>query len=158
ATGAEVVPHLVASPASGDAEVSTYLIEQGESALESGAVAVAAELLQRGLDEPPPADERDRVLVLLARAEHATGSLERAIEHVETALAGDDAQVGLSAAAELFDVLNDAGRFSDLAPLHERVLRMRPFGDSEAEVRLQSELFAASYMGLEPDLRDLPAE
>jgi len=153
-----VVPHLVASPGSGDALVTSYLVEHGETALESGAVAVAAELLQRALDEPPPAHELGRVLVLLGRAEHATGSLDSAAAHLENALAGGDPQVRLSAAAELFDVLGDAGRFSDLGRLHDRVLTMGPFGTSEAEVRLKSQLLMAAFMGLEPNLRELPIE
>ncbi len=48
----QVVQHLVESPGSGDARVSGFLSEQGLAALESGSMAVAAQLLRRALDEP----------------------------------------------------------------------------------------------------------
>ncbi len=69
----------------------------------------------------------------------------------------DDRAVVLTAAAELFDVLLDAGRFADLGRLHHRVVELEPTGGSLAEVRVQAQLMVNVVMAVEPDLA-LPAE
>src|SRR5262249_55231568 len=103
-----VAQHLVASPGSGDGRVSAVLADQGLEALDAGSPAAALRLLRRALDEPPPADQRDELLISLARAERAVGELESAKAHLEEALDSPDRIVAVTAAAELFDVLDAA--------------------------------------------------
>jgi DNA-binding CsgD family transcriptional regulator len=127
-------------------------------ALQAGAIAVAARLLRRALDEPPPIESRDHIRVLIARAEHGLGALEQAAEHLESALTAAERNVQLSAAAELFEVFMESGRYADLGTLHTQVTEMRPYGDSPDEVILRAQLLGNAFMGLEPDLQELPAE
>jgi DNA-binding CsgD family transcriptional regulator len=147
-----VALHLVNSPGSGDAEVAAFLREEGEGALDAGSVALATQLLRRALEEPAPADERPRLSVALGRAEHALGQLEAARQHLEAVMESDDRPMTLTAAAELFDVLLDAGQFADLGRLHQRVVELEPTGHSLAEVRLQAQLLGNVLMAVEPGL------
>ena len=154
----DVVQHLLASPGSGDAHVATFLGDQGEAALENGSVDVARRLLARALDEPVAHDQRDHLLVTLARAEHACGRLEAARAHLETVMEDADRASCLSAAAELFDVLGDAGEYDELSRLHSRVLAMRPWGETSAEVLLRAQLLANEFVGIDATLPPSPAE
>jgi len=151
-----VAMHLVNSPGSGDAEVAAFLADEGETALEAGSIALATQLLRRALEEPAPADERPRISVALGRAEHALGQLDAARQHLEAVMEADDRPMVLTAAAELFEVLLDAGQFADLGRLHQRVVELAPTGRSLAEVRLQAQLLADVVMGIEPDLEMPP--
>jgi DNA-binding CsgD family transcriptional regulator len=147
-----VALHLVNSPGSGDAEVAEFLAELGESALEAGSITLATQLLRRALEEPAPTDERPRILVALGRAEHAQGQLDAAREHLEAAMESDDRPAVLSAAAELVDVLQDAGQYEELGRFHRRVLELEPSGDSVAEVQLRAQLLINVIMVVEPGL------
>jgi DNA-binding CsgD family transcriptional regulator len=152
-----VALHLVNSPGSGDDEIAAFLTEEGESALEAGSIALATQLLRRALEEPAPAALHPRILVALGRSEHALSHFDASRRHLETAMESDDRAVVLTAAAELFDVLLDAGRFADLGRLHHRVVELEPTGGSLAEVRVQAQLMVNVVMAVEPDLA-LPAE
>jgi DNA-binding CsgD family transcriptional regulator len=147
-----VALHLVNSPGSGDAEVAAFLAEEGEAALDAGSIALAAQLLHRSLQEPAGPDERPRILVALGRAEHSLARLESAREHLEAAMESQDRAVALTAAAELFDVLLDAGRYAELGRFHDRVVDLDPSGRSEPEVRLQGQLLANVLLAVEPGL------
>jgi DNA-binding CsgD family transcriptional regulator len=151
-----VALHLVNSPGSGDAEVAAFLAEEGEAALEAGSVALATQLLHRALQEPAPADARPRILVALGRAEHALGQLDASRRHLEAVMEADNRAMTLTAAAELFEVLLDAGQFAELGRLHQRVVELSPTGASLAEVRLQAQLLADVIMAIEPDLEMPP--
>ncbi len=153
-----VAQHLVAAPGSGDAEVASFLVEQGRIALEAGSVAVSRRLLQRALDEPAPPDQRDRILLWLGRAEHRALDLDAAREHLDQAFGCSDREVALSAAGDLFDVLDDANLYADLGGVAERAIGLRPFGDTEADVILQAALFIVVIMGMEIGLDELPPE
>ena len=85
--------HLLHTEPRGDPAAAAVLTEAGRRALASGAPAEAAAILERALAEPPPAAERPRLLLDLARAEHGTGAARRS-----------------TAIAEAFDVAEDAGR------------------------------------------------
>ncbi len=147
-----VALHLVNSPGSGDDEVAAFLAEEGEAALEAGSIALATQLLRRALDEPAPPAMQPRILVALGRAEHALSQLDAARGHLEAAMESDDRPVVLTAAAELFDVLLDAGQFADLGRLHHRVVGLEPTGDSLAEVRVRAQLLGNVFMAVEPGL------
>lgn len=153
-----VAEHLVVSPGSGDARVSAFLAEQGHEALASGSVAAAVRLLRRALDEPAPADQRDLLLVRLGRAEVAHGRLEAAQTHLREALESADRAVALTAAAELIDVVVTEGRYDDMVPLHARALALRPYGHTDAEVRLRAQLLINDFMAVAPDLEPLSSE
>jgi DNA-binding CsgD family transcriptional regulator len=58
----------------------------------------------------------------------------------------------------LFDVLFSANRFPELGRLYRRALSMRPYGDSEVEVKLRAELVTMVVMAVDPDIRELPEE
>jgi len=152
-----VALHLVNSPGSGDAEVAAFLAEEGEAALDAGSIVLATQLLRRALAEPAPVDQRPRILVALGRAEHALGHLDAARQHLEAAMEADDRPMALTAAAELWEVLLDAGQFDDLGRLHRRVVELEPMGRTLADVRLQAQVFADVVMAIEPDL-ELPHE
>jgi DNA-binding CsgD family transcriptional regulator len=152
-----VALHLVNSPGSGDAEVAAFLAEEGQAALDAGSLALAIQLLHRSLDEPAGSDERPRILVALGRAEHSRARLEAAREHLEAAMECADRGVVLTAAAELFDVLIDAGQYDELGRLHRQVLDLNPSGGSEAEVRLRAQLLVNVIMAVEPGL-ELPSD
>jgi len=152
-----VALHLVNSPGSGDPEVATFLADEGEAALEAGSIALATQLLGRALEEPATTEERPRILIALGRAEHALGWLDAARHHLEAAMESEDRPAELTAAAELFDVLIDAGQYDELGELHRRVLELEPDGRSMAEVRLQAQLLVNVVMAVEPGL-ELPSE
>jgi len=152
-----VALHLVNSPGSGDAEVAEFLAEEGEAALDAGSIALATQLLRRALEEPAPVDARPRILVSLGRAEHALGRLDDSRQHLEAVMDSDDRSVMLIAAAELFDVIIDAGQYVELGRFHQRVLELAPSGDSAAEVRLRAQLLVNVFMAVEPGL-GLPPE
>jgi DNA-binding CsgD family transcriptional regulator len=149
--------HLVNSPGSGDAEIAAFLAQEGEAALEAGSIALATQLLRRALDEPAPAAERPRISVALGRAEHALNQLDAARGHLATVLESDDRPMMLTAAAELFDVLLDAGKYDEVGRLHRRALELQPSGQTEAEVRLRAQLLANVSMAIEPGL-ELPSD
>lgn len=153
-----VSQHLLAAPGSGEAEIASFLIEQGRVALDAGSFAVARRLLRRAVEEPPAVADRDSLLVSLARAEHAYGDLDEARDHLEGVLEAGEREVRLEAAAELFDVLVEASRFDELGQVHQRVVAMEPYGASDAEVRLRAQLLVNTLMGLEPHMARLPPQ
>jgi DNA-binding CsgD family transcriptional regulator len=152
-----VALHLVNSPGSGDSEVVAFLADEGEAALDAGSIALATQLLGRALDEQATTDLRPRILTALGRAEHALGRLAAARQHLEGAMQSEDRLAELTAAAELFDVLVDAGQYDQLGALHERVLELEPGGQSTAEVRLQAQLLVNVFMAVAPGLELPPA-
>ncbi|HEX4685345.1 MAG TPA: AAA family ATPase [Nocardioides sp.] len=152
-----VAQHLVASPGSGDSAVSAYLSEQGRVALDAGSVGVATRLLKRALDEPAPPEQRDDILLSLGRAEHRALDLEAAGEHLNAAFESGDRGVALQAAADLFDLVDDANLYDDVGRIHEGALALRPFGDSEAEVILRACLLINVIMGVDVGIGELPA-
>jgi DNA-binding CsgD family transcriptional regulator len=153
-----VAQHLVASPGSGDAAVSTYLCEEGQVALDAGSVEVASRLLQRALDEPAPPEQRDGILLWLGRAEHLRLDLDAAREHLETAFVSPDRMVALEATGDLFDVLDDASLYDEIARIHEGALALEPFGESAAEAIVRACLLSNVIMSLDPGRGDLPPE
>jgi len=158
ALAAEVDQHLVEAPGSGDPEVAAYLAERGRAALDTGSVAIAARLLARALDEPPPSGERADLLISLASAEHALGRLPEAREHLEVAMRSPHRAQRMAAATELFEVHQDAGSYEAVADWHAAAIAMRPFGQTDSEVLLRSQLLTNVLMGSEVGLPDLPRE
>lgn len=69
----EVADQFLATSPAGDPEVFAALAAAGERALEAGDPVLAARYLERALDEPPPADERDATVLALVSAEVRCG-------------------------------------------------------------------------------------
>jgi DNA-binding CsgD family transcriptional regulator len=153
-----VAQHLMASPGSGDAAVSAYLRDQGRAALEAGSVEVARRLLTRAHDEPAPPEQRDDILLWLGRADHLALDLDAARRHLGAALDSEDRDVALAAAGDLFDVLDDADAYDEVARVHERALTLRPFGDTASEVVVRASLLINVVMGVDVTLGELPVE
>ncbi len=68
-TPARVAAHLMAAPPTADPWVAGQLVAAGRIAIDGGAAAEGAAMLERALIEPPPADQRPGILFALARAE-----------------------------------------------------------------------------------------
>ncbi|HET8666312.1 MAG TPA: AAA family ATPase [Nocardioides sp.] len=153
-----VAQHLMASPGSADAAVSAYLCEQGQVAFEAGSIEIAIRLLQRALDEPAPADQRDRIRLWLGRAEHQALHLAAARDHLEAAFESEDRDVALEATGDLFDVLDDLRQYDDVARVHEGALALEPFGSSAVEVIARAFLLSNVIMSLDPGHGELPRE
>jgi len=117
-----VAAQLLDAPPEGDAWSVGALRAAAAGALRRGAPAIAADLLERALAEPPPAGERAAVLLELAGAEAPAGR-PGAGERFETVLTivaepGERAQ----AAAGRGRMLALAGRAVDAIELLERAL------------------------------------
>ena len=103
----------------------------------AGSAALAQRLLARALEEPAPAEQRDRLLLWLGRAEHQALDLDAAREHLGAARASDHREVALSAAGGLFDGLDHAHEpYQGGAPAHPRLPDVEdlPAGESERVV------------------------
>ena len=74
------------------------------------------------------------VLATNDKAELMALDLNAAGEHLNAAFASEDRVVAMKAAADLFDLVDDANLYDDLGRIHTRTLMLRPFGDSMAEV------------------------
>ena len=77
ASDERIAAQLVVAEPAGDADRVTLLRRVAAGALRRGAPATAVTLLQRALDEPPPADETTTVMLELAGAELRVGSPQR---------------------------------------------------------------------------------
>ena len=74
------------------------------------------------------------------------------VGHLEAAMESDDRAVVLTAAAELFDVLLDAGRFADLGGSTTEWWAWSPRATRVAEVRVRAQLLGNVFMAVEPGL------
>lgn len=82
---ARVAAHLLETRPENEAWAAAALLAAGHDALVHGESRVAVRLLRRALDEPPPPDQRDAVLIELAHAE-AAGDLPDAVSRLVQAL------------------------------------------------------------------------
>ncbi len=82
-----LAPHLLATEAAGDVACVEALRSAAIGARRRGAPEAAVRYLRRALAEPPPAEERARVLAELGSAERLAGRAADAIEHLEAAAA-----------------------------------------------------------------------
>lgn len=81
-----LVPHALATVPDADPAVVALLHRAGTRALRAGAPEAAVVHLRRALAEPPPADERPRVLAALGRAEVRQGVFADGVGHLDHAL------------------------------------------------------------------------
>jgi DNA-binding CsgD family transcriptional regulator len=136
-----VAAHVTRLRASGDPWVVERLREGARAALENGAPAAAADLLERALAEPPPTEVRVEVLREAARAHLQAGRalacqrLEEAVEITKNGMRAELASELAQAYATLF-------RWSDAVHVLERALMSLGDAHRPIAVQLQSQLIA----------------
>jgi len=145
----QVAVHLRPLHASGDAWVVERLRAAARAAIDNGAPAAAADLLERALDEPPAASARVDVLREAARAQELAGR-EGGYRRLEEALEIAVDQTGRAQlAAELAQAHAALFRWTDAVEVLERAL---VGAQGDMAVRLASQLVA---IGLQ-DARTAP--
>jgi DNA-binding CsgD family transcriptional regulator len=95
---ARVAAHLIACGPAGDEWVVQRLRDAAREALECGAPGAAASYLRRALSDPPTADERPALYLLLGTAEWHAGQPD-AISHLEETVAEASPDPGIVIAA-----------------------------------------------------------
>ena len=144
-----IAAHLVRTRPSGETWVADALRQSARTAMGRGAPAVAAQLLQRALDEPVAVQDRGAVRLELARALGAAGRPE-AIGGFEAALADVEAPARRAEAWRgLSRLLYARGELTAAVTAARRGRAELPDGDPLAERLLAVELTAASSA---PDL------
>jgi DNA-binding CsgD family transcriptional regulator len=150
--GDVLVPHLLSSPPRGEGRVVELLRSAARRAAAGGAHDVSARCLQRALLEPPPAQDRYRVLLELGTAEMHAGSSD-ALDHLAAAAIEAPGPVEQSQADQMLArTMFGAGRLVDSVKLSERAIE--ELGDSDPELRL--ELEAELIIAAIQDLRTRP--
>ena len=135
--GDALVPHLLASPPRGEGWVVELLRSAAQRAAARGAPDVSARCLQRALLEPPPVEDRYRVLLELGTAEMHAGSSD-ALNHLAAAAVEAPGPVEQSQANQMLArTMFCAGRIVDSVKLSERTIG--ELGDSDPELRLELE-------------------
>ena len=118
------------------------LREGARAALESGAPATAADLLERALAEPPPAEARVEVLRSTARAELLAGrALAR--QRLEEAIRSTEGRLQAEIASELAHTYATLFRWADAVEVLERTLSSLGKTHEPLATHLQSQLIAA---------------
>ena len=139
-----IAGHLLQTRPGDERWVCDALRQAARTAMGRGDPAVAAELLERALAEPPAADERGAVLLELASAQAAAGRPD-AIESFERALDSEDDRVRRAEAWRgLSRLLYARGEFPVAANAGARGRAELADGDPLAESILAVELTAAS--------------
>ena len=136
----QVAAHLMRVQPAGDGWVLARLREAARAAMDSGAPQAAAGLLDRGLAEPPPPEQRAVVLREAARAE-VTAGRERACVLLEEALlvaAGPRQRAEI--ALEVANAYAALFRWVDAVDVIERALAEVDEIDQELAGRLEGEL------------------
>jgi len=145
----QVAGHLVPLRGAGDAWVVERLREAAQVAVDDGAPAAAADLLERALVEPPSSERRVDVLREAAHAQELAGR-EGAWRHLEEALAiSVDKVLRTQLASELAQAHAALFRWTDAVEVLENAL---PDAPRAAGVELESQLAA---VGLQ-DARTAP--
>ncbi len=118
------------------------LCEGARAALESGAPATAADLLERALAEPPRAEARVEVLRTTARAELVAGRAS-ACQRLEEAIRSTEGRLQAEIASELAHTYATLFRWPDAVEVLERTLSSLGKTDQSLAAHLQSQLIAA---------------
>jgi len=143
ASPGRVAAHLMRLPAAGDPWILERLREAARAALENGAPAAAAEVLERALAEPPPSDKRVEVLREAARAQQQAGRVT-ACRLLEEALEISEGQI---LRAELASQLAQAHaalfRWSDAVHVLDNTLTALRHAPAGITAMLQSQLVTA---------------
>jgi DNA-binding CsgD family transcriptional regulator/predicted negative regulator of RcsB-dependent stress response len=146
ADAAAVAGHLIETRPEGEAWASEALRAAGRDALVHGEPQVAVRLLRRALEERPPPDYRDAILIELAHAEAADDSpdavsrLEQVLNHVR------DRRTRADAYNQLARLLFFKGEIAESAAAAERGLAEIDPGDELAAHLLSAQLTAATFV------------
>jgi hypothetical protein len=140
APAGRIATHLFSVRPAGDDWVLGRLCEAARKAIESGAPKVAADLLNRALAEPPPAEQRIALLRRTARAEISAGR-ETALTHLEEAiqLAANPCERA-EIAREVAEAYAALFRWVDAVDATERGLVELSQANEELALRLEGEL------------------
>jgi DNA-binding CsgD family transcriptional regulator len=146
ADAASVAGHLIETRPEGEAWAAAALRAAGHDALVHGESRVAVRLLRRALQERPPPQDRDAILIELAHAEAADGSpdavnrLAQVLEHVR------DPRTRAEACNQLARLLFFKGEIAESAAAAERGLAEIDPGDDLAAHLLSAQLTAATFV------------
>ncbi|MDQ4130992.1 MAG: AAA family ATPase, partial [Actinomycetota bacterium] len=137
ASAERIAPHLFESEPRGDCQVVETLAEAARLARARGAPDVAAVLLRRALEEPPPAARRLELVFDLGSAERALG-LDSARVHLRAAAEADDPILaGRATRALVWTRGPDPEALEEALPLLDRAIER--LGDQEPELELELE-------------------
>ena len=145
---ARVAAHLLASGPAGDPWVVDRLRDAAREALERGAPEIAAGDLRRALSEPPPSDQRARLLFLLGTAEWRAREPD-AITHLEQALAaaGDDpGTTSIDASSLLALAYSMTDRPERAVEVLERALPLVAVADSRIALTFEAAIASAGMV------------
>jgi DNA-binding CsgD family transcriptional regulator len=151
-----VASHVLAMPRRGDPWASELLVEASRGAMAKGAGESAAAYLARALAEPPPSEQRPKVLFELGMAERLT-SAASAARHLEAAYTStvDPVERGHVAYA-LGSVRLFSGAPGGAAEVTREAAAALPHGNDDLEQRLLAvELSAPFFAGGRAELRRL---
>jgi DNA-binding CsgD family transcriptional regulator len=135
-----IAAHLFSVRPAGDDWVLGRLCEAAQQAIESGAPKMAADLLNRALAEPPPAEQRIALLRRTAHAEISAGR-ETALTHLEEAIQlAANPRERAEIALEVAEAYAALFRWVDAVDAIERGLVELGQADEELALRLEGEL------------------
>jgi DNA-binding CsgD family transcriptional regulator len=143
ASPGRIAAHLMELPATSDVWIVERLREAGQAALDNGAPAAAAELLERALVEPPPSRLRVEVLRESARAQQQAGRIT-GCQRLEEAMAlTHDSALRAELASELARTLAELFRWTESVHVLEDALSTLRNAPEAVAIRLQSQLLVA---------------
>ena len=144
APAGQVAAHVMQTEPSADPVAVTLLRDAAREALALGDATGAASLLARALDEPPPADQREPVVLELGLARARAGAPDAVAPLAEVIERGVDEAAIVSAAIELGGILFFAGRAAEGAAILHRARDRLP-ESSPGRERLEVALLGATY-------------
>jgi DNA-binding CsgD family transcriptional regulator len=151
-----IAAHVKRLRAVGDPWAVERLCEGARAALENGAPAAAADLLERALAEPPPAEVRVEVLRAAARAQLQAGRAF-ACQRLEEAVAITEGRQQAELASELAQTYATLFRWVDAVHVLERALDLLGKTHRSLAAHLQSQLVAAGLQDARVAARALQA-
>ena len=147
ASPGRIAAHLIGLSAAGDVWIVQRLREAAQAALENGAPAAAAELLERALSEPPPPHQHVEVLRESARAQQRAGKMA-ACRRLEEAMAiTHDPVLRAELASELARTHAELFRWTESVHVLEKALSTLRNAPEALATRLQSQLLVAALQG-----------
>jgi DNA-binding CsgD family transcriptional regulator len=137
-----VAAHLLASEPANERWTVELLLSGAERALARGAPTTATSYLRRALAEPPPADQRARILRRLCVVESQLGD-PAAAEHADQAMRlTSDLRQRAELALELSIAYLVAGRFEEAIAALEHAVQQTDKREQELRWRLQAQLIS----------------
>jgi len=146
ADAASVAGHLTETRPEGESWAATALRTAGHDALVHGESRAAVRLLRRALEERPPPEHHDAILIELAHAEAADGSPDAVGRLVEVLGHVRDPHTRADAYHQLARLLFFKGEIAESAAAAERGLAEVDPGDELAAHLLSAQLTAATFV------------